>query len=76
VVETLGALPPARVAWLRRALSDADVSVRCAVIEALGRMRHPVASAMLADAVQDPNPAARAAAEHALARHDLRATAD
>jgi HEAT repeat protein len=76
VVDTLATLAPARVGWLRPALSDPDVSVRCAVIEALGRMRHPLASTMLSDAVQDRDPAARTAAEHALARHDLRASAD
>lgn len=75
VVDALAGLPSTRVAWLRPALRDADVSVRCAVLEALGRMRHPLASAMLAEAVQDPDPAAHVAAAHALARHDLRATA-
>jgi HEAT repeat protein len=44
------------------------------VIEALGRMRHRAASPLLAEALRDPAPAVSAAAAHALARLDLRAT--
>jgi HEAT repeat protein len=75
-VDTHTTQAPARVRWQRPPLYEPHVSVRCAVIEALGRMRHPLASTMLSDAVQDRDPAARTAAEHALARHDLRASAD
>ena len=74
VVGALGRLPEERVAWLRPALENDDVGVRCAVIEALGRMRHRAASALLAEALGDREPAVRAAAAHALARLDLRAT--
>jgi HEAT repeat protein len=44
------------------------------VIEALGRMRHHAASPLLAEALHDESPAVVAAAAHALARLDLRAT--
>ena len=74
VVAVLGALPEARVAWLRPALTDPDVHVRCAMIEALGQMRHRAASALLAEALHDDAPIVRAAAAHALARLDLRAS--
>ena len=74
VVATLATLPEARVAWLRGALGDGDVHVRCAVIEALGRMRHRAASALLAETLRDPHPGVHAAAAYALGRADLRAT--
>ena len=76
VVATLATLPEERLAWLRAGLDDGDVHVRCTVIEALGRMRHRAASALLAEALRDPHPGVHAAAAYALARADLRATAD
>ena len=74
VVDALARLPEHRAAWLRPALAKEDVAVRCAVIEALGRMRHHAASPLLAEALDDESPAVVAAATHALARLDLRAT--
>jgi HEAT repeat protein len=74
VVDVLGRLPKDRVRWLRPSLHHEDVAVRFAVIEALGRMRHREASSLLAEALEDPAPAVTAAAAHALARLDLRAT--
>ncbi|HEU4723047.1 MAG TPA: HEAT repeat domain-containing protein, partial [Gemmatimonadaceae bacterium] len=74
VVAALATLPEDRVAWLRPALGDDDVQVRCTVIEALGRMRHRAASALLAEALRDPHEGVHAAAAYALARADLRAT--
>jgi HEAT repeat protein len=74
VVHALARLPEHRAAWLRPALARGDVAVRCAVIEALGRMRHRAASPLLAEALHDESPAVGAAATHALARLDLRAT--
>jgi hypothetical protein len=75
VVDALARLPASRMAWVRPALAHANVAVRYAVIEALGRMRHRAASSMLAEALDDEEPAVVAAAAHALARLDLRATA-
>jgi HEAT repeat protein len=74
VVATLATLPETRIPWLRRALDDGDVHLRCALIEGLGRMRHRAASVLLAEALREPHPAVHAAAAHALGRADLRAT--
>jgi len=74
VVAALGTLPESRVAWLRPALVDSDVHLRCAVIEALGQMRLRGASTLLAGALHDEEPIVRAAAAHALARLDLDAS--
>ena len=73
-VDALARLPDHRAAWLRPALAHEDVAVRLAVIEALGRMRPRAASTLLAEALHDGSPAVVAAAAHALARLDLRAT--
>ena len=74
VVATLATLPEERVVWLRGALDDGDVHLRCAMVEALGRMRHRAASVLLAEALRDPHPGVHAAAAYALSRADLRAT--
>jgi HEAT repeat protein len=73
VVDALARLGEEQVPWLARGLGHADVAVRCAVIEALGRMRHGRAAPVLAAALRDEEEAARVAAAHALARIDLRA---
>jgi HEAT repeat protein len=72
-VDALARATEAQLPWLGRGLAHADVHVRCAVVEALGRMRHRGASALLAGALADEALAVRAAAAHALRRLDLRA---
>jgi HEAT repeat protein len=74
VVHTLGRLPESRLPWLRQALAHDDVAVRLTVIEALGQMRHRSAGSLLAEALESTEPAVAAAAAHALAQLDLRAT--
>jgi len=60
------------VAWIGGALSHADEGVRCAIVEALARMRHRSASVLLATALEDPASSVRLAATQALGRKDLR----
>jgi HEAT repeat protein len=74
VVAALATLAEEHVAWLRVALASRDVHVRCTVVDALGRMHHRGASALLADALHDGHRGVQAAAAYALARADLRAT--
>jgi HEAT repeat protein len=61
------------VPWVARGLATDDAAVRCAVIEALGRMPHHSASHALASALHHADEATRVAATYALARRDLRA---
>jgi HEAT repeat protein len=74
VVAALGQLGEKHVPIVARELAHPDVGVRCVVVEALGRMRSPLASAALARALRDDAPIVQLAAAHALARLDLRAT--
>jgi HEAT repeat protein len=62
------------VASIGLGLSDPSVGVRCVVVEALGRMRSPLAAGPLSAALRDGDAIVRLAAAHALARLDLRAT--
>jgi hypothetical protein len=73
VVEGLAAVGASDVPWVAGALATDDTAVRCAVIEALGRMPYDSASAALASALHHTDEATRAAATYALARRDLRA---
>lgn len=72
-VSALARLDERQVAWVGDGLAHPEVHVRCAVIEALGRMPHRAAQPLLAGALEDPAPAVRLAAAHALHRIDLRA---
>ena len=71
-VAALARLGADQVKWVGRGLAHEDPGVRCAVIEALGRMRHPHATPLLAGALEDPSRAVRLAAAQALGRLDLR----
>jgi len=73
VVDALARLGERQLSSVGRGLSHPDVAVRCAVVEALGRMRQPAASALLAEALHDAEESVRVAAEHALGRRDVRA---
>jgi HEAT repeat protein len=72
VVDALATLDGRQLPWVARGLALADVHVRCATIEALGRMGGGGAAPLLAGALHDPEPAVRVAAAHALERLDLR----
>jgi HEAT repeat protein len=72
VVDALATLDGRQLPWVARGLALPDVHVRCALIEALGRMGHGAAAPLLAGALHDPEPAVRVAAAHALERLDLR----
>ena len=71
-VAALARLGPDQVQWIGHGLRHEHPGVRCAVIEALGRMRHRQAASLLAGALEDPEPAVRVAAAQALTRLDLR----
>jgi len=73
VVEVLAGLGERDVAWVGEGLEHPDTAVRCAVIEALGRMGHSSASALLASALRGGDEATRAAALYALGRLDVQA---
>jgi HEAT repeat protein len=73
VVDALAMLDEGQVPWVARGLALPDLHVRCATIEALGRMGHGAAAPLLAGALRDGEPAIRLAVAHALERLDLRA---
>ncbi len=73
VVDALASLGEDQVPWVARGLDLPDVHVRCAVVEALGRMGHGAAAPRLGRALHDEEPAVRLAAAHALGRLDLHA---
>ena len=72
VVAALAGVGAQHVAWVGHGLQHADVDVRCAVVEALSRMRHPAASALLVGALEDAAGVVRLAAAQALGRLDVR----
>jgi HEAT repeat protein len=65
-VEALSDLPSRRIGDVARGLADPSPSVRCASVDALGRMQQPGASRALEAALDDANPAVRLAAIRAL----------
>ena len=71
VADALARLGADESGWVGRGLEHPDVAVRCAVVEALGRTRHPAAQPLLVGALRDADEAVRLAAAHALARLDL-----
>jgi len=72
VLRALSALDETKVEFLGDALTYENDGVRCMVVEALGRMKHPAALRLLVAALDDPSSAVRLAATQALARLDLR----
>jgi HEAT repeat protein len=71
-VDALASLDEAQLPWVARGLAVADLHVRCATIEALGRSGHGAAVPLLAGVLHDAEPAVRVAAAHALQGIDLR----
>jgi HEAT repeat protein len=65
-IEALKALPVRRIADVAQGLGDASPDVRCATVEALGRMQQAEASRALETALNDDHPAVRLAAIRAL----------
>jgi HEAT repeat protein len=65
-VRALGELPARRVDDVARGLDDPSAEVRCACVEALGRMQQARASRALELALEDSDPAVRLAAIQAL----------
>lgn len=65
-IQALSAMPARRIADVARGLSDASPDVRCASVEALGRMQQVDASRALGAALDDGHPAVRLAAIRAL----------
>ncbi len=64
----LARLAPACIPMLVDALNDADPEVRRNIVEALGRLRHPLASAGLRQSLSDADAGVRRAAVTALSR--------
>jgi len=67
-VAALARVPVSAIPRVGEALSSRDPHVRHAVVEALGRLSHPVASAYLRSALEDSEPAVRQHAVVVLAR--------
>jgi HEAT repeat protein len=65
-IKALSELPTRRIGDVARGLDDSSPDVRCASVEALGRMQHPNASRALESALDDAHPAVRLAAIRAL----------
>jgi HEAT repeat protein len=74
-VAALASVPVAAIPRVGDALSSRDPHVRHAVVEALGRLSHPVASAYLRSALDDGEPAVRQHAVVVLARLGSRGVA-
>jgi hypothetical protein len=68
VTETLAALGPEAIGWLRDAYSTAGSAGRVVLVHAWARLRHPDASSLIAEALGDPAPQVRIAAVLALGR--------
>ena len=66
-ITALSAIPPDRAGSVARGLQSASPDVRCATVEALGRMRHVQSSRLVSDALDDAVPLVRHAAVLALA---------
>jgi HEAT repeat protein len=65
-IQALSELPTRRIADVARGLTDSSIDVRCASVEALGRMQQADASRALETALNDEHPAVRLAAIRAL----------
>lgn len=72
VLSALSTLGPTEIGFLGDALTYENEGVRCMVVEALGRARHPAAARLLVAALDDPASPVRLAARQALSRLDLR----
>ena len=73
-IAALAGVPEARIDRVAAGLSDPRPAVRGAIIAALGRLKHPDASAAIRTALADADPAVREAAITALDRLGARGT--
>jgi HEAT repeat protein len=67
VIATLARLPH-NIEWVRHGLSSDRPATRRLVVDGLGRMRHPIASSALLEALSDDDSAVRVAAVDAIGR--------
>jgi HEAT repeat protein len=67
-IAALARVPVGAIPRVGEALSSRDPHVRHAIVEALGRLSHPVASAYVRSALEDTDPAVRQHAVVVLAR--------
>ena len=74
-VAALASLPEAAIPWVGDALSAREPAVRRAIVEALGRLAHPAASAYIVTALNDGDAAVRQAAVTVLSRLGTRGVA-
>ena len=74
-VAALAGLPATRIATIAARFAGAGAPERVAVVDALGRMRHPDASAVIMAALHDPDERVRCAAIGTLDRLGARGTA-
>jgi HEAT repeat protein len=74
-IATLAGVPETAIPHVGEALSSRDPAVRCAVLEALGRLAHPTASAYVLAALNDGEPSVRQLAVVVLARLGTRGVA-
>jgi HEAT repeat protein len=74
-IAALARVPASAIPRVGEALSSRDPHVRHAVVEALGRLSHPVASAYVRSALEDSDPAVRQHAVVVLARLGSRGVA-
>jgi len=74
-VRALSRVPTDALPWLAEQLAKDDADVRRGVVDALGRMAHPVASAYLQRAMDDSDAAVRRRAVAALSRLGTRGVA-
>ena len=58
-VRAVGIAVPAAIPWVGECLSSRDPHVRRAVVEALGRLSHPTASAYVRNALEDSDASVR-----------------
>src|SRR5262249_23186855 len=68
VISHISRLGAGRLQWIRAGMSSPQLETRRAVVEALGRMKHPEASEILGQALDDERPEVRLEAVRALRR--------
>ena len=72
VLAALSTLDVSQLEFLGDALAYENEGIRCMIVEALGRLKHPAATSLLVGALDDPAASVRLAAGQALSRVDAR----
>jgi HEAT repeat protein len=65
-VAALSELPKDRIEFIGKGLHHPQTAVRRAIVQTLGRMKHPLASNLLSSALEDEDAAVRSAAANAI----------